>query len=127
MNILLDTCAFFWMISAPERLSPLAVRSIQEADTVYLSAISIWEILTKQQKSHVDLGLDPKSTLLQAAIDHKVSPLYFSFHDAFEMTTLPLIHRDPFDRMLICQSITNKLPMVTSDRNIAQYPVRVIW
>jgi len=92
-----------------------------------LSAASVWEILIKVQLGKLQLPL-PAGTYLRrqlAATNVEVLPVVFEH--AFRLEQLPMHHRDPFDRMLVAQAISEKLPIISCDPWFDKYPVRVIW
>lgn len=122
---LLDTSALLWTIGAPERLSAPAQASIS-AGSLWLSVASYWEIVIKTRKGLLEIP-DPVSWWRRAAelLGATVLPIRASHIGT--LATLPELHRDPFDRVLVAQAMAEGLPLVTSDRQIAAYPVRVIW
>jgi PIN domain nuclease of toxin-antitoxin system len=129
VKLLLDTCAFLWMANAPEKLSPLARQALSGNEhEVFLSAVSGWEILLKQQRTH-RLNLDmPVAQFVQQGVhllDLEELPLNLGCLKYLEK--LPLYHRDPFDRILICQALDAALTLVTPDVSIHRYPVPILW
>jgi len=130
VKIILDTCTFLWLASADHRLSPLARELISDpGNEVFFSAASAWEISVKHGIRRLPLpeGLTPDEFVPEARRRHSVEPLPVIESDAFELTRLPTLHSDPFDRMLICQAIANQMAIVTPDRLIRQYPISVRW
>jgi PIN domain nuclease of toxin-antitoxin system len=109
----------------PERLSDPARASISSGG-LWLSVASYWEIIIKTGKRLLDIP-DPESWWNRAVqlLGANVLPIRASHVSV--IAKLPEIHRDPFDRILVAQSIAEGLPLVTSDRNIAAYSVRIIW
>ena len=93
----------------------------------FLSSVSCWEIVSKSASGK--LALDrPADRLVQELREELiVQALPFTDRDAFQARTLPYLHDDPFDRMIICQAITNGCAIVTPDQAIAQYSVHTIW
>ena len=96
---------------------------------VFFSAASAWEIRLKHAIGKLPLPneLTPAQFVPEARRRHAVEPLPVSEFDTFELTRLPPLYSDPFDRMLICQAIANQMAIVTPDRLISQYPVSVRW
>lgn len=130
MKIILNTCPFLWLASADHRLSPLARELISDpGNEVFFSAVSAWEISVKHWIRRLPLpeGLTPAEFVPEARRRHSVEPLPVIESEAFELTRLPTLHSDPFDRMLICQAIANEMAIVTPDRLIRQYPISVQW
>ena len=118
-RLLLDTHAFLWWRGAPSRLGPVARHAIAEAEAVYVSMASAWESTIK-----VSIG----KLRLDARFEDGISesgfrPLPIEFSHLDHLAALPLLHRDPFDRMLIAQALANSLTILTDDRRIARYEV----
>jgi PIN domain nuclease of toxin-antitoxin system len=128
MRALLDTHAFLWWILDPARLSPRARDVISDgANELLLSAASGWEIAIKAQLGKIELPDDPlKFTLEQLALN-AFTELPVRLVHALQVATLPPLHRDPFDRLLIAQSQVEQLPIVSADPLVARYAVQVIW
>ncbi len=122
---LLDTSVLLWTLAAPNRLSEAAREAIAAGDPV-LSVASYWEVVIKARKGLLPIS-DPVSWRTRAAglLGGRVLPIRASHITA--LAALPDLHRDPFDRVLIAQAVAEGLPLVTSDRQIGAYPVRVVW
>jgi PIN domain nuclease of toxin-antitoxin system len=121
VNLLLDTHVLIWWDEG-RRLAPDARRAIEEADAVYVSAASAWEIAIK-----IGLGrLRPTRTVEQATAESGFLELPISFRHAQHVAELPMHHRDPFDRLLIAQADVEELTLVTRDPVFGQYPVEMI-
>ncbi len=122
---LLDTVALVWALGSPERLSPHARRLVDDGENV-ISVGSYWEVVIKAQKGLLSIADVPtwwrRATELTAA---RVLPIRASHVTA--LATLPMLHKDPFDRILIAQSIAEGLLLVTNDGPIREYPVSTIW
>lgn len=125
MNILLDTCTWFWMMYESKKLSEAAKKSIIDAPSVYVSAISFWEIALK--KSTTATPFPSNKELIQSTKEHGIEILPLTEFDINAFEQLPKIHKDPFDRVLISQCIENGLCFLTPDEKIQQYPVKNIW
>jgi len=127
-GFLIDTHAFLWMILDDERLSKTAREVILNGETkVFLSSISHWEIAQKFQQGKLPLPTRPQLYIPLQRTRHVLDTLIFNEQCAGHFDSLPPIHRDPFDRMLICQAIENGLTIVTNDKMIQQYPIRTLW
>ena len=123
MKLLLDTHIFLWALSEPNRLSPKQVIAMEDpTNTVYVSSISITEIVIKASLGKLELVFDP----LDAAEKSGFEMLDFSAKDALLLKDLPFHHRDPFDRMLITQAISRKLIFVTQDSLMDPYDCRTL-
>lgn len=127
MKALLDTHTFLWAISGDERLSQPAKRVFVGPSDLWLSVASIWEILLKVQIGKMPLPLPAGPYIVKKLVENRIETLPVSRDHVLRVETLPLHHSDPFDRMLIAQSLVEKLPLATSDRIFARYPVEVIW
>lgn len=127
MRVLLDTCAFLWLAGGRPVSDAAATVIRSPANEVLLSAVSIWEIATKHKAGRLPLPEPPERLIPTECHLRGVTPLPFDDESALQVMRLPALHRDPFDRMLICQAIAGGLAIVTPDPLIAQYPVRVIW
>ena len=128
MKALLDTHVFLWWILDDKRLSTTAREVIgSENSDLYMSAASIWEMVIKIRIGKLTLP-DPPLPFIeeQLRINH-LKPLAITISHAMSVHHLPLIHRDPFDRMLVAQSKSEKMAVVTGDRLFAGYDVRTIW
>lgn len=123
MRVLLDTHIFLWFLSDDKRLKSRARNHIEAADEVYVSAASVWEAAIKTR-----LGkLNAQAAVLAAEIVG-VGFLELSVRaaHAIALQTLPLLHRDPFDRMLVAQAISESLHLLTADVQLARYSSLVL-
>ena len=122
---LLDTHAIIWYVSGSTELSQTA-KDIMETKRCFFSFASLWEIAIKQAKCTLQFNIDiPKlKTVLEDEEFIYLPPTEF---DAEAIKALPDIHKDPFDRLLIAQTIENNLTIVTTDSKISQYNVKTIW
>jgi PIN domain nuclease of toxin-antitoxin system len=127
-QILLDTCTFLWVIRDSSELSPLA-RSLfaDPENTVYLSAVSAWEISVKHSLGKLPLAAAPQIYVPTERARHGILPFPLDEESASAVSRLPQLHGDPFDRMLVCQAITHGLILLTPDQRIHQYPANVKW
>lgn len=122
MNLLLDTHIFLWYISADKRLRKKHFDLIKNANNdVYFSVASIWECCIKQQIGKLDLPEEPSLYLSNKRILHKINSLHIDENCMKHLSNLPPIHKDPFDRIIICQAIEYKLRLITEDINIKKY------
>jgi PIN domain nuclease of toxin-antitoxin system len=94
---------------------------------VYLSAVSAWEINVKYRLGKLPLPVSPDKFIPKERKRHLVTPLGLTEQDTLHLCKLPTPHKDPFDRMLVCQSIEHALTILTPDPLISQYPVRCLW
>jgi PIN domain nuclease of toxin-antitoxin system len=128
MKLLLDTCAFLWLTTDAPELSGQAKMMFQSTNNpVYLSSVSVWEIVVKHQLGKLPLPDEPEYFISQQCSQHFIEILSLDDKSVFHLSRLPNHHRDPFDKMLVCQAIEHDLTILTSDRLITQYPVSTIW
>src|SRR2546423_11498104 len=126
MRLLLDTATFLWAISSPERISRTAMSALKN-DTAMreISAISLSEIAIKQNAGKLSFG---KQNVLQGIADLHLRVLAYTAEHALGVFGLPLHHRDPFDRQIIAQAITENISVVTGDRMFRLYKgLAILW
>ena len=124
MNLLLDTHVFLWAVDDNPNLSPAAREAIiNGTNIVYVSAATAWEISIKRANGKLTI---PESDYLEELRVHRFMPLSITTEHALAVENLPPHHKDPFDRMLIAQAQKEKLTLVTRDRRIKNYDVRII-
>lgn len=125
MALLIDTHVFVWIATGDPRLSSRAIDSVMDPDRqVFLSVVSRWEVVLKQQR-HPEFRLPQGfDKLMQAS---GFATLDLSFDVPGRLESLPPIHDDPFDRLLIAHAVHEQLTFVTADRNIRRYPVPTLW
>jgi len=124
---LLDTHAFLWAISGDARLSPRAAEVFIGPSELYLSAASIWEMLIKTSSGKLTLPKPAGPYLIKKMAENRVELAPITLDHILQIERLPIYHRDPFDRVLIAQSLAEGWPIVTSDAVFRKYPVQVIW
>ena len=126
--MLLDTCAFLWIASGAPELSSRAREIFRNPDNdVYLSAVSTWEISVKHGLGQLPLPGPPETYIPGLRQRHGIEPLALNEEATLYLGRLPSLHRDPFDRMLVCQAIVEGMAILTPDELITQYPVRSMW
>ena len=128
MKLLLDTSTFLWWTHGSKRI-PDRVRDLaaDPANQVWLSAVSSWEITVKYALGRLTLPEPPDRFVPHERERHRFASLPVDEASTLHLGSLPPLHKDPFDRMLVCQGIEHGLTLVTPDRLITQYPVRCIW
>ncbi|MFN8492338.1 MAG: type II toxin-antitoxin system VapC family toxin [Caldilineaceae bacterium] len=127
MKLLLDTQIFLWYISADKRLPVAIQQNIQLASNeVYLSVVSVWETIIKYQLGKLPLSQPAEVYLPMQRKRHLIANLNIDEACTVRLATLPALHRDPFDRMLICQAIEHNLTIATVDHAIITYPVKTL-
>ena len=128
MRYLLDTHVFNWLDSEPHKLSPkVASLCTDRANQIVVSLVSIWEIQIKFQLGKLELNR-PLITLVQEQQQiNQIELLPISLEHILALDNLPYHHRDPFDRLLIAQAISEGLTLITHDALVVQYPVKTEW
>jgi PIN domain nuclease of toxin-antitoxin system len=127
MRLLLDTHIFLWFISGDARLPEGLRDTIRNPDhEVYLSAVSLWEAIVKHQIGRLPLPQPPESYLPTQRARHEIASLSLDEASVRQLAELPAIHRDPFDRMLVCQAMEHGFVIVTVDDVFSHYPVTVM-
>jgi len=128
LKILLDTHTFLWFITNDRNLSPVAREIIEDSDNDRLISIaSIWEIAIKSSLGKLKLK-QPFSKLIPAQIKiNLIQILPVKISHLSLVSTLPFHHRDPFDRLIIAQSLIEDLPIVSIDTQFDDYGVKRIW
>lgn len=128
MDILLDTATFLWWIAGDKRLPSTMASVLRDPDhRVWLSAASCWEIAIKHASRKLPLPEDPTVLVPEQRAKHDIELLPIGELETLQVGKLPSLHRDPFDRMLVAQSIIHGLQIATSDPLVRQYPCRWIW
>ena len=123
MKIIIDTHIFLWSLSDPSRIAEHKLRELESpTNIIYVSSITIAEIMIKASIGKLQIDFDPVDLARQSGFES----LDFSGRDALLLKNLPFHHRDPFDRMLISQSLATKYPLMTDDGKIKLYECRVI-
>ncbi len=122
MSLLLDTNALLWLLDGDERLGVKARSAVESADSLVVSVGSLWEIAIE-----ISIGkLAPIPGLYAAVLDLGFERLAITDDHLADLETLPMRHRDPFDRLLICQTRIARLTILTADVVFADYGVPVV-
>jgi PIN domain nuclease of toxin-antitoxin system len=128
MRILLDTCTFLWVITDAPELSARARELFADpANEVFLSSVSTWEISVKYALGRLPLPESPERFIPTQRKQHGVETLLLEESATLHLVRLPELHKDPFDRMLICQAMIHGMVIMTPDALILQYPVPSTW
>lgn len=124
---MMDTCAFIWYIETSKRL-PKALRElIDNSEDMFISQVTLWEIAIKQTVNKIDLNMTIYE-LEKRCSENKITilPLETAYFERIKK--LPLIHKDPFDRMIMAAAIEKNLTLLTCDENIVKYEdVKTLW
>lgn len=124
---LLDTHTLLWFLEGSKALSNKAREEIEAESAInFVSIASIWEMALKVSLKKLVLKI-PFKQFLDELTNNGFQILPITIEDALHVSTLPFHHRDPFDRILLSQAITNKLSLISRDDHFSSYPVKLIW
>ena len=124
MKLLLDTHTAIWWLAGDERISDaIAAHLTDDSNQVLISAVVAWEVAIKRSLGKLDAPDGLGSTLASAG----AQPLPVTIAHAEAVEALPWIHRDPFDRLLVAQALTEDAAIVSNDESLSRYGVTVIW
>ncbi|MEM7126380.1 MAG: type II toxin-antitoxin system VapC family toxin [Chloroflexota bacterium] len=127
MSILLDTHIFLWYISGDKRIPNFILQEIRSpANTVFLSVVSLWEIIIKYQLDKLPLPESPELYIPAQRLNHKIMNLEIDEASVKWLIELPPVHRDPFDRLLICRANEHAFMLATIDRLFKEYSVSIL-
>nr|VFJ48043.1 MAG: PIN domain nuclease, a component of toxin-antitoxin system (PIN domain) [Candidatus Kentron sp. DK] len=127
MRLLLDTSSFLWFIAGNDRLGGKTKELMEDFDNaLVLSVASLWEIAIKISIGKLDLLKEFDQFIPEKLEENEVEVLPIRLPHLSEMMKLPLYHRDPFDRLIIAQSISENLPLIAHDGLFKEYPVDII-
>lgn len=122
MKLLLDTHLLLWAAGTPDRLSPMARQMLEDPlNELIFSAASFWEIAIKRGLGRSDFRVDAR-VMRRELLDNGYQELAISSEHAVSVDSLPLIHKDPFDRILVAQATVEGITLLTADALVAQYP-----
>jgi PIN domain nuclease of toxin-antitoxin system len=127
MKALLDTHAFLWAIVSDRRLSRRAEQIYTGPNDLWLSVASVWEMLIKARAGKLPLPEPAGPYLVKELAKNKIRVLPIQLDHVLRIESLPLHHRDPFDRILVSQSLVENLPLVSADPVFESYSVNLIW
>lgn len=126
MRVLLDTHVWLWMLTEPARLGEALDLVSDARNELLLSAASTWEIVIKHGLGRLELPEPPAVYVPDRIRSTQVTPLAIEHSHTLEVAQLPLLHRDPFDRLLVAQARVLRVPVVTADERLAAYDVEVV-
>lgn len=123
MKIIIDTHIFLWLLNDPDRVNPRYIKSLEDSENcVYLSSISVAELMIKKSIEKIEFDFD----IPEAAKEMGLEILSFDGMDAMKLGTLPLHHKDPFDRMIISQAIAKNYHVISDDGKFGLYDCKLI-
>ncbi len=123
MRILLDTNILYWLLYQSDRLSDTILNLLADAEDLYVSSASIWEIAIKVRIGKLDADVDQ---VIEQVRERDLHPLPIRFAHARFVAELELRHKDPFDRLLIAQAITEQFHLLTADSQLKPYSELVV-
>ena len=127
-RVLVDTHAFLWFVFDDPRLSNAAAEVLSDQGVRKLISIaSLWEITVKVQLGKLGLGMSLEAFLAELVVGRELDVVPIELEHLLVYGELPLLHRDPFDRLLVAQSKALDVPVLTADPSFAQYGVKVSW
>jgi PIN domain nuclease of toxin-antitoxin system len=128
MRILLDTCAFLWLVTDNPQASELAKEIfLKEDNELLLSAVTGFEIAVKYSLGKLRLTEPPKEFVTNRMNANALTELPVSMSHALALQHLPLHHKDPFDRLLVAQAMVNQIPLLSADQQLSAYDIERIW
>lgn len=128
MKVLLDTCAFLWLVTDDPRLSPLAKEIFLDSDNeLLLSAVTGFEITVKYSLGKLHLTEPPKEFVSNRIQANSLTELPISLNHTLALQNLPIHHKDPFDRLLVAQAMVNQIPLLSSDEPFSAYDIKRLW
>jgi PIN domain nuclease of toxin-antitoxin system len=128
MKYLLDTAVFLWSVGDQQRLNARTRQILNNRDEeIFLSPVVSWEIVIKVTRGKLKLARTPSETLNLAFAKFGMRSLPITHAHCLTLGELPLVHNDPFDRMLVAQAKNEGMVLMTADALIEKYPVETLW
>jgi PIN domain nuclease of toxin-antitoxin system len=128
VRLLLDTHTFVWWVNDDDRLSARARRVIADGkNEIFFSVVSAWELVIKARTGDGSLRPGPETYIPEQLEQNTFQVLPVQLGHALKVATLPDLHRDPFDRLLVAQALTDGLALISRDRGLGGYSVKVVW
>lgn len=125
-TLLLDTCALLWLASGDRALSEKARSLIEDAQVLYVSPVTAWEIAVKTAKGKIQLPLSPREWFDAVVRLYDITVLKLTADDMLKSAELPWLHKDPADRFIIAMALKNGFMVVTADGNFGKYGVKTV-
>lgn len=127
MKYLLDTVVFLWVLDAQHNLNKAAQKILQDrAQQIFLSSVVSWEMVIKMSRGKLKLSRSPAEMLQRAFTELGAQSLPVTHVHTLELTGLPALHNDPFDRMLVAQARAEGMILMTADSLLQNYPVQTL-
>ena len=127
MKYLLDTQVLIWAVENPQKLGARAAEIIRDAaNELLVSKVSVWELAIKLALGKLGLKIPLRDFMQAHVFPAGIRVLNVELEHIFRLQTLPLHHRDPFDRILIAQSLVEGFPLISGDASLSAYPIEII-
>lgn len=127
MKYLLDTHTFIWFINGDQSLSNKAIAKIKDVENqCFFSIASVWEIAIKIKLNKLQIK-SSFNEIIDFCNENKIDILPITFEHILELNKLDFHHRDPFDRLIIAQTLAEKLTVITKDENFHLYKIKCLW
>ena len=128
MRVLLDTHALLWWHEGSPDLSQRALDAVRDpANTVYLSVVNVWEAQIKHQLGKLTLQSSLREIVRQQHRINGFGLLSVRVDHVYRLDTMPMHHRDPFDRLLVAQALSEDLVLVSKDEKLTPYAATILW
>ena len=127
MKLLLDTHTFLWFLDDSPQLSQKGKALLEADNELLLSVASLWEIAIKLRLGKLTVAVPIEVLMTQQLTQNDIALLPITVAPLIVVSTLPLHHRDPFDRLLIAQALVEQMPIVSADPAFDAYPVQRLW
>ena len=128
MRILLDTHALLWFNEDNSQLSERAKATIlSKHNEMFVSFASLWEISVKSSEKRLRIGMDLTEFVERHVIGQGMNVLDLNISHLEKLMSMHWHHRDPFDRLIIAQAASERLTLISGDKNLSQYPVKILW
>jgi len=124
---LLDTCTLLWALEESASLGPKAREVLESHPEVYVSPVNAWEIQVKWMRGNLHFDSPPRTWWTAKMEEFGFEELPLRAGATFLLGGLPDIHKDPFDRILVCQALDRGLTLITPDPQLLRYPVPILW
>jgi PIN domain nuclease of toxin-antitoxin system len=127
VKLIIDTHAFIWFLYGDKKLSSKAKLAIADGNNqCFLSSASLWEIAIKESIGKLNLSIT-NQRLEQRLLQNQIKVLPITLDHTFQVKVLPHHHRDPFDRMIVAQSMVEGLTIITADTEFSKYTLNILW
>ena len=128
MKVIIDTHIFIWLDTQPEKLSKISIDICQNSyNQLYLSMASVWEMQIKMQLGKLKLNIPLNEMIEIQQQENDLNILNISLKHIYQLQMLPLHHNDPFDRIIMAQSLLENMPIISADDKFKSYAVQVLW